>query len=154
MDHIATREAVSELEANARLARDLIAAWNAHSIRRVASFFSDDYVGEDVGLHGQMRGVRDVQRYVAYNLLGFPDLRFEIHDTIAQGGKVALVWTAAGTHAGKVMNIPPTGAKISTRGISILTVRDSRIVHSLRVWDVAGMLRHIGLLPDLPALRE
>ncbi len=145
---------MSELEANTRLARDLVAAWNAHNIRRVASFFSDAYVGEDVGMHGQMRGVRDVQRYVAYNLLGFPDLHFEIHDTIAQGDKVALVWTVMGTHAGKVMNIPPTGAKISAQGVSILTVRDGRIVHSLRVWDVAGMLRHIGLLPDLPALRD
>lgn len=154
MGHTAVQEAMSELEANTRLARDLVAAWNAHNIRRVASFFSDAYVGEDVGMHGQMRGVRDVQRYVAYNLLGFPDLHFEIHDTIAQGDKVALVWTVMGTHAGKVMNIPPTGAKISAQGVSILTVRDGRIVHSLRVWDVAGMLRHIGLLPDLPALRD
>lgn len=154
MGHTAVQEAMSELEANTRLARDLVAAWNAHNIRRVASFFSDAYVGEDVGMHGQMRGVRDVQRYVAYNLLGFPDLHFKIHDTIAQGDKVALVWTVMGTHTGKVMNIPPTGAKISAQGVSILTVRDGRIVHSLRVWDVAGMLRHIGLLPDLPALRD
>jgi len=32
-------------------------------------------------------------------------------------------------------------------------VKDGKIVRSLRVWDVAGMLRHIGLLPDLPAMR-
>ncbi len=154
MSRTAIPEIMSELEANAQLARDLITAWNDHSARRVSSFFSEDYVGEDVGLHGQMRGPRDVRRYVAYNLLGFPDLHFEVHDTIAQGDKVALVWTVIGTHKGRVMNIPPTGAKVSAQGVSILTVRAGRIVHSLRVWDVAGMLRHIGLLPDLPALHD
>jgi steroid delta-isomerase-like uncharacterized protein len=154
MGRTAIHEIMSELEANAQLARDLITAWNERSARRVAAFFSEDYVGEDVSVQGQMRGPRDVRRYVAYNLLGFPDLHFEVHDTIAQGDSVALVWTVTGTHKGRVMNIPPTGAKISAQGVSILTIRAGRIVHSRRVWDVAGMLRHIGLLPDLPALHD
>lgn len=154
MGRTVLHEIMSELEANAQLARDLITAWNERSARRVAAFFSEDYVGEDVGVHGQMRGPRDVRRYVLYNLLGFPDLHFDVHDTIAQGDKVALVWTVTGTHKGRVMNIPPTGAPVRAQGVSILTYRDGLIIQSLRVWDVAGMLRHIGLLPDLPALHE
>ena len=154
MSRTAINEPMSNLEANTQLARDLVIAWNEHDARRVAAFFSEDYVGEDVGVHGQMRGPRDVRRYVSYNLLGFPDLHFNLHDIIAQEDKVALVWTVTGTHKGRVMNIPPTGLPISAQGISILTIRDCLIVHSLRVWDVAGMLRHIGLLPDLPALHD
>lgn len=154
MGRTAIIDNMSELEANAQLARDLITAWNEHDARRVAAFFSEDYVGEDVGVHGQMHGPRDVRRYVIYNQLGFPDLHFEVHDTIAQGDKVALVWTVTGTHKGRVMNIPPTGAHVQAQGVSVLTYRDGLIVHSLRVWDVAGMLRHIGLLPDLPTLHD
>jgi predicted ester cyclase len=93
-----------------------------------------------------------VRRYVLYNYMGFPDLHFELHETIAQGDKLVIVWTVRGTHKGRVMNIPPTGVKVEARGISVLTIQNGKITRSLRVWDVAGMLRHIGLLPDLPTL--
>jgi steroid delta-isomerase-like uncharacterized protein len=142
----------SETDRLARLAQDLIAAWNDHDARRVASFFAEDYIGDDVGMADSLHGPRDVRRYVNYNFLGFPDLRFELHDTLAQGDRIALIWTVRGTHRGHVMNIPPTGAAVEVKGISVLTVRDGKIWRSLRVWDVAGMLRHIGLLPDLPSL--
>ncbi|BCX05257.1 MAG: hypothetical protein KatS3mg053_3195 [Candidatus Roseilinea sp.] len=56
-----------------QLAHDLIAAWNAHDPRRVASYFADAYTGDDVALAGRLHGRRDVRRYVAYNILGFPE---------------------------------------------------------------------------------
>ena len=143
---------MSDVEANTKLAHGLIEAWNAHDARKVAELFTDDYRGDDVAVAGEFHGLRDVRRYVAYNLLGFPDLHFELHETLAQANKVAVVWTVTGTHHGRVMNIPPTGQRVEAKGVTILTMRDGKICHSLRVWDVAGMLRHIGLLPDLPAL--
>lgn len=143
---------IQEADTCAQLARDLITAWNAHDARKVASYFADGYVGDDVSVAGQFHGPRDVRKYVLYNLLGFPDLHFELHETISQGDKVAIVWTVTGTHQGKVMNIPATGARVEVKGISVITVKDGKIVRSLRVWDVAGMLRHIGLLPDLPTI--
>jgi len=145
-------DTMSETKDCTQLARDLIAAWNEHDARKVASYFDESYTGDDVSVAGQFHGPRDVRKYVLYNLLGFPDLHFEVHETISQGDKVAIVWTVTGTHQGKVMNIPATGARVEAKGISVITVRDGKIVHSLRVWDVAGMLRHIGLLPDLPAI--
>jgi steroid delta-isomerase-like uncharacterized protein len=142
----------NSVEANMQIARDLITAWNAHDARAAARLFAEGYVGDDVSVAGQFHGPRDVRRYILYNLLGFPDLHFELHDLIAQGDRVAIIWTVTGTHQGRVMNIPPTGQRVEAKGISVITVREGKITHSLRVWDVAGMLRHIGLLPDLPVL--
>lgn len=151
-DQVSAMTQMTQCEALRELAHDLIAAWNDHDARRVASYFAEDYVGDDVAVSEPMRGPRDVRRYVTYNFLGFPDLHFDLHDTVAQADRIAIIWTVRGTHRGRVMNIPPTGAQVEARGISVLTVKDGKIVHSLRVWDVAGMLRHIGLLPDLPTL--
>jgi hypothetical protein len=46
-------------------------------------------------------------------------------------------------------NIPPTGRRIAVCGISLLTIEGGRISRGLYVWDVAGLLRSIGLLPEL-----
>ena len=35
-------------------------------------------------------------------------------------------------------------------GVSMLTVADGLIVRGARIWDVAGFLRAVRLLPELP----
>jgi steroid delta-isomerase-like uncharacterized protein len=86
-----------------------------------------------------------VSRY----LRAFPDLEFIGQETIVQGQRAALVWKAHGTHRGPLMNIPATNRATEIRGMSVLTVEDERITRGTSIWDVAGFLRSIGLLPEL-----
>ncbi len=137
-----------------QFAQQLIDAWNAHDARRLAGYHADDYVGEDVGLADPLHGPRDVRRMALLNFLGMQDLRFTLEDVIGEGERFVLIWTLRGTHTGKVMNIPATGQKIETRGMTRYELRDGKIVRSLRVWDVAGLIRQLGLLPDAPSLGE
>ena len=134
------------------LGRALIAAWNSHDARKVASYFSDDYVGEDVAMASMLRGPRDVRKLVLLNILGIPDLNFTIEHLLAEGDQIMIVWTMRGTHHGRVFNIPATGQKIETLGTTWLNVRNGKIVRSLRIWDQAGMLRQFGLLPEATVL--
>jgi steroid delta-isomerase-like uncharacterized protein len=133
----------------ARLVRALLEAWNAHDIERIKTFYAPGYEGVDVGQAEPQRGPQSVPRNVERYLRAFPDLRFVEEDIVAKGGRAVLVWKAYGTHRGRLMNIPPTGRNVAVRGTSVLTVEDGKIVRGLYVWDVAGLLRSIGLLPDL-----
>lgn len=137
-----------------QFAQQLIDAWNAHDARRLASYYADDYVGEDVGLAQPLHGPRDVRRMALMNFLGMHDLRFTLDDVIGTGERFVLIWTMHGTHTGKVLNIPATGQKITARGMTRYELHSGKIVRSLRVWDVAGIIRQLGLLPDSPSLGE
>ena len=79
----------------------------------------------------------------------FPDLEFTLTDVLVDEARLAIVWMAEGTHQGTIMNIPPTGHRVEVRGVSILDVEDGLIVRGQYIWDMAGMLRHMGLLPEL-----
>jgi predicted ester cyclase len=133
----------------ARLVRDLLDTWNAHDLGRIETFYAPYYEGTDVGQAGPQRGPRSVSQNLERYLRAFPDLRFVEKDVVVQGDRAVLVWEARGTHAGKLMNIPPTGRRIAVCGASVLTVEGGRISRGLYVWDVAGLLRSIGLLPEL-----
>jgi steroid delta-isomerase-like uncharacterized protein len=127
----------------------LLDAWNSHDVEQVMSYYAPNYVGVDVGQatpeHGP-DGKRDtVLRYLA----AFPDLYFSVESAITQGDMVAVSWIATGTHNGPYMRIPPTGRGINVRGVSMLTIAEGKIAHGVYIWDVAGLLRGIGLLPDL-----
>ncbi len=54
-----------------------------------------------------------------------------------------------GARTGEPMRIPPTGHNISVRGTSVLTIENGKVTRGLYLWDVAGLLRSIGLLPEL-----
>ena len=133
----------------ARLVRNLLEAWNAHDPERLRTFYASGYEGVDVGQAKPQRGPQDVSRMVKRYVQAFPDLRFVDEDVVVQGNRAVLVWTARGTHGGELMHIPPTGRNVAVRGTSVLTIENGKVTRGLYVWDVAGLLRSIGLLPEL-----
>lgn len=129
--------------------RELVDAWNTHDLERALAFYSPGYEGVDVGQASPQRGLEGVRQTMARYWSAFPDLHFTGDETIIEGNRIALAWTARGTHQGTLMNIPATGRSILVPGVSLLTIEGGKITRGLYIWDVAGLLRAIGLLPDL-----
>jgi steroid delta-isomerase-like uncharacterized protein len=124
-------------------------AWNSHDIEKVLSFYSPEYVGDDVGLASLLRGHEGLRAMLETYWQAFPDLQFRVTDRLIQDSRMVVVWVAEGTHQGTIMNIPPTGHKVEVRGVSIIDVENGLVVRGQYIWDLAGMLRHMGLLPEL-----
>jgi steroid delta-isomerase-like uncharacterized protein len=124
-------------------------AWNSHDMENVLRFYSSDYVGEDVGQAFLLRGQEGVRAMLENYWQAFPDLEFTVTDTVIQDSRMAIVWMAEGTHQGTIMNIPQTGHRVEVSGVSIIDVEDGLVVRGQYIWDLAGMLRHMGLLPQL-----
>ena len=124
-------------------------AWNSHDIEKVLSFYSPEYIGDDIGQSSLLRGHDGLRAMLETYWQAFPDLQFRVIDRLIQDSRLVVVWVAEGTHRGTIMNIPPTGHKVEVRGVSIIEVENGLIVRGQYVWDMAGMLRHMGLLPEL-----
>ena len=124
-------------------------AWNSHDMENVLRFYSPEYIGDDVGQAAHLLGHAGLRAMLDTYWNAFPDLRFVCTDCMMQGSRVAAVWVAEGTHQGTIMNIPPTGHRVEVKGMSVLDVKDGLIVRGQSIWDLAGMLRHMGLLPEL-----
>ena len=127
----------------------LVDAWNAHDVDGVVSHYTPDYEGTDVSQAAPQRGLDGVRQTVERYFQAFPDLQFSKVQTIVEGNRVALFWQSTGTHRGGLMNIPGTGRVVSVYGVSLLTMQGVKVKSALYVWDVAGLLRGIGLLPEL-----
>lgn len=131
------------------LVNDLFDAWNSHDIERAADFYSADYSGVDVSQAAPQTGKEGIRRMISTYLDAFPDFKIQREETISETNRVVVVWRAQGTHQGKLLNIPPTGRKILARGVTVITIENNLVKHALYFWDVAGLLRDIGLLPEL-----
>jgi steroid delta-isomerase-like uncharacterized protein len=139
----------STIETTRQLVIELVEAWNSHDLDRAAEFYTDDFEGSDVAQPIPQLGPEGIRQSLTLYFQALPDLHFTAEKIIIQDDQAVLVWTAVGTHGGKVMNIPPTGRPIRVQGVSILTITDSKIKKASYIWDVAGLLRNLGLLPEL-----
>ena len=131
------------------LAESINRACNSHDIEQVLHFYYSEYIGEDVGQAFLLRGHEGIRAMLGNYWKAFPDLEFTITDTVVHDSRVVIVWMAEGTHQGTIMNIPSTGHRVIVRGVSIIDVEDGLVVRGQYIWDLAGMLRHMRLLPEL-----
>lgn len=79
----------------------------------------------------------------------FPDLRMIEADSIKEGDKAAFRWLLSGTHTGEFMGVAATGRRVEAMGMDIVRLSDGEIAEHWGEFDVMGLLRQIGVIPQL-----
>ncbi len=121
--------------------------WQQGSVAAIDDLHAPDFIdsspaGRPADREGYKAGVADLYR-------AFPDFCALIDDLIVDeaAGKVAIRWSATGTHRGAFMGVLPTGRSITCRGIDILRVdgQTLRIVERWGEWDGVDLLGQLGV---------
>lgn len=127
----------------------LITAWNSREPQRILAFYHEDYRGYEASEAEELYGPESVAQMLDKFFHAFPDLKITPIEWAVDNGKVSVHWEACGTHRGRILNIPPTGKRITVTGASFLKLEKGRIIYGRHLWDMAAMLRAMGLLPAL-----
>lgn len=101
-------------------------------------------------VHGRSRvtDLGELETVVAAWRRGFPDLRFEIGDVVAEAGRVAVRATLTGTHLGEWSGRPPTGNRIAVDHMFLLRFREGLLIEVFEVLDSAALRRQLEADPD------
>ena len=81
--------------------------------------------------------------FVSQFLLSFPDLRHTIDGMIAEDDRVAVQFSAHGTHTGRWMHFAPTGKSIHYTGITLARIAGGKIVEHHTWWDKLGLVEQL-----------
>ena len=122
--------------------------WQHGDTEAVRAMYAPDFVdlaaaeGRAATRDGNVEGIAALYR-------AFPDFYATVDDLIidAPGGKIAVRWSATGTHRGSFMGVAPTGQRITFRGIETLRVLDGLIVERAGEWDGIAILEQLGAFP-------
>jgi len=77
----------------------------------------------------------------------FPDLHHEVERVIVDGDDVFVRFVLSGTQTGAFFGIPASKRKIAVAAHVILRAKDGKVTELQGVFDEAGLLRQIGVLP-------
>lgn len=136
---------IADLKARTQLIFD---RFNTHDPAAAAAHFSANAELRDVAVARLAIGPAQIAALYARHFAAIPDSHVRVDRMVAEGGTVVVEWTLSGTHRGRLLGIPPTGRVICVTGVSLLRYRGDAVAADTRVWDFAGLLRQIGLLPS------
>ena len=131
----------------------VIGAWNSHQPDQLLELLTDDVVYDDSGWPKQMRGHTDVREFLESNWRAAPDLTFEIVEgslVDPAAPRTAHHWHATATDTGvwDPPGLAPTGRPMSFDGAAFYELRDGKACRVRVVYDVASILRQMGVLPQ------
>jgi len=132
------------------LAQTIIDTWNTKVDEKIIQLYSSDYEGEDFSGSKKRSGLDGVKGWLNSVLHAFPNIHYTLVDHVENGDRLVLHWLADGNHHGSFLKIPASGKPVTINGISLLRIENGKIKEGKLFWDLAGVLRQIGLLPSLP----
>ncbi len=136
-------------ETNKTVSRRLVEeAFNKGEYDVVEELVAPTYVNHDP-LTGDTKGPEGTRAVIEGYRSAFPDLTITIEEQLAERDLVATRWTATGTHKGELLGIAPTGKESTVTGLTIDRIADGKLVESWNNWDTLGMLRQLGVVPEL-----
>ena len=137
-------------ENNAKLARQVIEAFNTGDVGNVSQFISPQYFNHESQVdpvRSKLRGPEEFIDTVKNNRIAFPDLRHAEQAIITQGDMVVSILNVTGTNTSNFFVLPPTGNKISYEGVHIYRIgEDGKIVEHKAVRDDLTFLAQLGVV--------
>jgi len=111
----------------------------------------DDLVAEDFveqnPMPGQGPGRAGLAQVLGGMVAGFPDMHWDVLDTVVEGDRIMSLSVWTGTHQGEFMGIPATGRPVRVEAWTLDRYRGGQLVESRILMDAAGMLGQLGVLP-------
>lgn len=98
----------------------------------------------------QRQGVEGLKQRISMVRAAF-NPQFNVEHMVAEGGKVAVMWSNVGTHVGEWFGFSPTGESVTTHGVDVFLLRDGRLAEHWDVVDTTDFLAKVGVLPARPA---
>lgn len=122
--------------------------------RRDAAALAADHARDGIVVSptgGVLEGREQIERIYRLWFTAFPDLVFDVTDTVVDGNTVVLLATITGTHAGDFLGLPASGRHVQVGTALVYKLHECEIAHERRILDFTGVLVQTGVLKTKPA---
>jgi steroid delta-isomerase-like uncharacterized protein len=126
--------------------REYLDSFNSRDWARLRGVLADSYSytgGDGQRMDGPDAGVAVAQMFAG----AMSDAKITIQKVHVAGDTAAVEFTGSGTHDGDFQGIPASGRKISMPAVTVLDVKDGKVVAEREYMDGAHLLQQMGAMP-------
>lgn len=122
--------------------RWFIELWNKRNVSIIDAMMAPTVVGMTEG--GEITGPAQFRSHVFEPFVGaFPDLKVTINGIVAGKSEAVVRWIAAGTHAGALADITPSGRRVKFSGMTWLKFSRGKIVAGSDSYNLHGLMAYL-----------
>jgi steroid delta-isomerase-like uncharacterized protein len=107
----------------------------------------DEFLAEDFVEHEELPGIpptrEGVKQWFTLMRSAFPDLKFDVEFTMADGDKVAAYLTISGTQATEFLGMPSQGRSFHVKTVDIVSFRDGKGAAHWGVTDTGMLMQQL-----------
>jgi|SRR5579862_995183 len=128
------------------LIRKLYQTWSQDDLTRLDLLIADRYTlfsdpgdaweGQTLDLDAYRTRLRKSRRV-------FPDLEFEIIQSLHEGDRVAVIWKATGTQLGDLDAMPASGRRLEFSGQTFYLIENGKVAGHWQVIDRLGFIQQL-----------
>jgi predicted ester cyclase len=122
----------------------------ANDLAALRDAVSDQFVNHEAP-PGTPPGLAGIAMYMTLLNRAFSDQRWEIHDVLADGDRVAIRCTHSGLHTGDFFGLPATGREFAYNQMHIVRIINGKAVEHWAVRDDASLMRQLTSSPREPS---
>ena len=136
-------------ERNSETVRQMVAYLSSHNVAGMLSCFDDEMEWLDVPMEASYRGKAEIAAFLDSLFDAFPDLDYKLTRMVTRGDNVVAQFQMRGTHQNTFYGLPGTQATVEIPCLSMITMRDGKMLSDHCYFDNAMILRQMGLMPPL-----
>jgi steroid delta-isomerase-like uncharacterized protein len=122
--------------------------WNKGREEAIDEMFAEDGIAHGLAEEGvePLRGPTGFKPFFRNFRAAFPDIVVVVDDTVTEGDKVAARCTVRGKHQADSLGFAATQRPMEITGITIVRIRDGKIVEAWNNFDFMSMFKQLGAL--------
>jgi len=101
------------------------------------------FAHKDVAVPQAGRGLESFRRLLGETRGAFSNPKYRVLDVVSEGAKVAVRFSAKGTHAGRYLGLPASGKAVSLWGMMLFRFEAGAIAEFWQLVDAQGVLRQL-----------
>ncbi len=120
---------------------------NGHNPALIDEIFAPDYVEHDIFPDEVPHGREGLKILAGIVLDAFPDVKYDVEQSVAEGDWVAQRLTASGTHKGEFMGVAPTNKQVCWGEMHFSRFENGKIAEHWSETTTLDILQQLGVLP-------
>jgi steroid delta-isomerase-like uncharacterized protein len=136
-------------ERNSETVRQMVAYLSSHNVAGMLSCFDPEMEWLDVPMEASYRGNAEISVFLDSLFDAFPDLDYQLTHMVTRGDSVVAQFRMRGTHQNTFYGLPATQAAVEIPCLSMITMRNGKMLSDHCYFDNAMILRQMGLMPPL-----
>ena len=120
--------------------------WNKGREEAIDEMFAADGLAHGLEGDAPIRGAAEFKPFFHKFRAAFPEIRVTVEDAVAEGDKVAARCSVRGTHRGDTLGFKATQQPVAFEGITIVRLRDGKIVEAWNHFDFMKMFQQLDAL--------